>query len=92
MTLPARLLAGLVRAYQRLLSPLWPPTCRYTPSCSAYMLGALQRHGALQGLWLGTRRILRCHPFGGLGHDPVPGRAGREEFPGEPPARGSGGS
>jgi putative membrane protein insertion efficiency factor len=67
-----RVLVLLVRAYQILLSPLIPPCCRYTPTCSAYFIEAVQRHGALKGSWLGIRRILRCHPFGGHGEDPVP--------------------
>lgn len=63
----------LVRGYQRVLSPLKPPTCRFLPTCSAYTIEALQRHGAIKGGWLATRRICRCHPWGGHGYDPVPG-------------------
>jgi putative membrane protein insertion efficiency factor len=66
------LLRGLIRAYQLLLSPLLGPTCRYLPSCSDYAAQAIQRHGALAGLWLALRRLLRCHPWGGSGYDPVP--------------------
>ena len=63
-----------VRAYQVTLSPLFGDCCRFTPSCSEYMIEAIQIHGALKGGWLGLKRILRCHPFGGKGYDPVPGR------------------
>lgn len=62
----------LVRLYQRLVSPLLPPACRFHPSCSAYAVQALERHGALRGSWLTARRICRCHPFHPGGFDPVP--------------------
>jgi uncharacterized protein len=62
----------LVRLYQRLVSPLLPPACRFYPSCSAYAVTALQRHGALRGSWLTARRLCRCHPFHPGGIDPVP--------------------
>ena len=62
----------LVRAYQMLLSPLLPAACRYYPSCSAYAIEALERHGALRGTWLAVRRIGRCNPFRPGGFDPVP--------------------
>ncbi len=58
--------------YRRCISPLTPPACRFTPTCSAYALEALRKHGPLKGLWLAVRRILRCHPWGGSGYDPVP--------------------
>ena len=66
------LLILLVRAYQVTLSPLFSGCCRFEPSCSNYMIEALQRHGVFKGLYLGIRRLLRCHPFGGSGYDPVP--------------------
>ena len=66
------LLILLVRAYQVTLSPLFSGCCRIEPSCSNYMIEALQRHGVFKGLYLGIRRLLRCHPFGGSGYDPVP--------------------
>jgi uncharacterized protein len=61
-----------VRGYQVSLSPLLPASCRYHPSCSAYAVEALERHGALRGSWLAARRILRCNPFTAGGFDPVP--------------------
>lgn len=67
-----RILIAPIRFYQRAISPLMPPSCRFTPTCSQYMLEAIMKHGALRGLYLGTRRILRCHPWGGSGYDPVP--------------------
>ncbi|MBF0561901.1 MAG: membrane protein insertion efficiency factor YidD [Alphaproteobacteria bacterium] len=72
MSLASVLLRGVVRGYQLLLSPLLPPTCRYQPTCSAYAMEALRRHGAMQGGWLAIKRIGRCHPWGGEGFDPVP--------------------
>ncbi len=61
-----------IRFYQMSISPMLPPSCRYTPSCSSYAVEALRRHGPLRGSWLALRRILRCHPWGGSGYDPVP--------------------
>ena len=58
--------------YRRCISPLLPPACRYTPTCSQYALEALKKYGAIKGGWLALRRILRCHPWGGSGYDPVP--------------------
>ena len=75
--LPQRLLIALVQGYQLLLSPWLGSSCRFTPSCSAYALEALQRHGATVGTYLAARRILRCHPWCAGGHDPVPERAPR---------------
>lgn len=65
-------LIALVRAYQMLLSPLLPASCRYYPSCSVYAIEALERHGALRGTWLAMCRIGRCNPFRPGGFDPVP--------------------
>jgi putative membrane protein insertion efficiency factor len=62
----------LARLWQLGPSRLIPPTCRYQPSCSAYAIEALTRYGALKGSWLAVRRLLRCHPWGGCGFDPVP--------------------
>ena len=68
----AKVLVLLVRGYQTTISPVLPPSCRYTPSCSEYAVEALQRYGALKGSWLTLRRLGRCHPFRQGGHDPVP--------------------
>ncbi len=61
-----------IRFYQVAISPHFPATCRYTPTCSQYAIEALRKYGPLKGLWLAARRILRCHPWGGHGYDPVP--------------------
>jgi putative membrane protein insertion efficiency factor len=62
----------VVRGYQLWLSPLLPAACRYYPTCSAYAIEALERHGPVNGTWLAIRRIARCHPFRAGGYDPVP--------------------
>jgi hypothetical protein len=72
MSVASRVLVAFVRAYQYLLSPWWGRQCRFTPTCSQYAIEALQRHGALRGARLAARRVLRCHPWGGGGFDPVP--------------------
>ena len=63
---------ALVRFYQVAISPFTPATCRYHPTCSQYTLEALRKHGLFYGGWLGLKRILSCHPWGGSGYDPVP--------------------
>ena len=68
----AWLLIALIRFYQRFISPGIPPSCRFAPSCSQYALEAVQRYGALKGVWLGARRLVRCHPWHPGGFDPVP--------------------
>lgn len=67
-----RLFIGLVRVYQKLISPLFPPSCRYYPTCSTYTVDALKKHGSLKGGLMGAARILRCHPFTKGGVDKVP--------------------
>ena len=61
-----------IKIYQILISPLLGSNCRFTPTCSQYTIEAIQKYGPLKGGWLGFKRILRCHPWGGCGHDPVP--------------------
>ena len=61
-----------IRFYRRVISPLTPPSCRFTPTCSEYAIEAIQKHGPFKGTWLAVKRILRCHPGGGSGYDPVP--------------------
>lgn len=80
------LLCKLIRLYQIAISPalhaLTPGSgCRFSPTCSQYMLEALRSHGMLRGLWLGTKRIARCNPWGGEGYDPVPPPRGAPEEP-----------
>lgn len=72
MSIAARVLVAFVRGYQYLLSPWWGRQCRFTPTCSQYAIEALQRHGAARGALLALKRVLRCHPWGGGGFDPVP--------------------
>ena len=62
----------LIKIYQLLISPLFPSSCRYNPTCSHYTMEALKKYGLLKGGWLGIKRISRCHPWGGSGYDPVP--------------------
>ena len=79
-----------IRAYRLLVSPVLGPRCRYLPSCSEYALEALARHGVLRGGWLALRRILRCHPWGGFGYDPVPGPAPEQAAASMPDRRSAG--
>ena len=68
-----KLMLALIRLYQRSISPYTPPSCRFTPTCSAYAAEAISKYGALKGGWLALRRLLRCHPFyKGDHYDPVP--------------------
>jgi hypothetical protein len=76
---PKQLAIGLILLYRYSLASLLGQRCRYFPSCSEYGLEALRRHGALTGSWLTIKRIARCHPWGGWGHDPVPETLGEAE-------------
>jgi uncharacterized protein len=67
-----KVLITLVRGYQRLISPLFPPSCRFMPTCSQYAVEAIDRFGPIRGSYLATMRIFRCHPFHPGGYDPVP--------------------
>jgi len=73
------LFTGPIRFYQRWISPLKPPMCRFDPTCSQYALEALERHGLIRGTWLAIWRLLRCQPFARSGHDPVPPPRTRNE-------------
>jgi len=61
-----------IKFYQRAISPLLPPSCRFTPTCSQYAVEAITKYGIFKGTWLAIKRLLRCHPWGGCGYDPVP--------------------
>ena len=70
---PARDVAlALLRFYKRFISPLLPPMCRFEPTCSVYTMNAVEKYGVIRGVWLGIRRLARCHPFNPGGWDPVP--------------------
>ncbi len=62
----------LIRIYQYTISPFFPNSCRFTPTCSQYGIEAFQKYGVFKGFWLTLKRVLRCHPWGGSGYDPVP--------------------
>ncbi|MGB3535178.1 MAG: membrane protein insertion efficiency factor YidD [Microcoleaceae cyanobacterium] len=70
-----KLLIGLIRGYRILISPLFPPTCRFHPTCSVYAIKAIEEFGIFRGGWLAIARILRCHPFHPGGYDPVPSKS-----------------
>jgi len=72
MVTPRKILMWLIRGYQLAISPLLGPRCRFYPSCSCYTHTAIERYGVWRGVWLGLRRLLRCHPFTKGGYDPVP--------------------
>lgn len=71
-TVLTNLFIGIIRFYQMAISPYLPPSCRYTPTCSAYGIEALKKYGPFKGGWLTIKRIASCHPWGGHGYDPVP--------------------
>jgi putative membrane protein insertion efficiency factor len=75
----ARVLLAVLAFYRTAISPIRPPSCRYSPSCSAYAVEAIEVHGPVRGSWLALRRLLRCHPFHAGGHDPVPPPVGPAE-------------
>ncbi len=75
------LLVSLVRFYRRAISPLLPNTCRFYPSCSAYSIEALEKHGAAAGIWMTIKRISRCHPLNAGGYDPVKKNDGQRRQP-----------
>ncbi len=72
----ARVVMAALSGYKRFVSPVLPPACRFAPTCSEYMREAIGIHGLPRGLWLGTRRLARCHPWNPGGYDPVPPRRG----------------
>ena len=81
MVMVAKLLIMLIRFYQRFLTPLKPPTCRFYPTCSHYGIEAVTRFGAIKGGWLTVKRILKCHPFHPGGFDPVPEKPQKKTEP-----------
>lgn len=86
----AYLLRGTIRGYQWFLSPIIGPGCRFAPSCSEYAHEAVSRYGALRGSWLAAIRVLRCHPWGGSGYDPVPDSAESQRQTGRQTGRQAG--
>lgn len=73
---------GAIRGYRRLVSPMFPPACRFHPTCSSYALTSVERFGVLRGGWLAVRRIARCHPFNPGGYDPVPDTPAKQQTTG----------
>ena len=71
-TIVSAILLAMIWFYQHCISPYTPASCRYQPTCSEYTLQAIRKYGPWKGLWLGMKRIMRCHPWGGSGYDPVP--------------------
>lgn len=71
-TMIKKIILGLISLYRRFISPMTPPCCRFTPTCSQYAYEAIQKYGVIKGGWLGLKRLLRCHPFSKGGYDPVP--------------------
>ncbi len=86
MSAPARAALAVIRIYRVYISPAFPPSCRYTPSCSAYAAEAIETFGAGRGSYLAVRRLLRCHPWHRGGHDPVPSRVSQPADSSEIPA------
>ncbi len=85
MTILTKILMLAVRCYQICISPLLMPACRYYPTCSYYAVESLKTHGPFKGIWLILLRILRCHPWGGFGYDPVPEASAPSEQKTSPP-------
>jgi putative membrane protein insertion efficiency factor len=81
-------LRGVIRAYQLLVSPILPSACRFMPSCSAYAMEAVTRHGPLGGSWLAAKRVCRCHPWHEGGYDPVPEPRSSSPSPSSEPTAG----
>jgi uncharacterized protein len=81
LLLPRNICVAILRVYRAVISPLYGDVCRYYPSCSAYTLEAIQRHGVVRGVWLGGRRLLRCHPWSRGGVDDVPGHTSDPRYP-----------
>ncbi len=77
-TILSHLVLFPVRVYQWVISPLFPATCRHTPTCSTYTIEAVKEWGPLKGIWLGTKRLAKCHPWGTSGYDPVPKKQNHE--------------
>ena len=74
-----KLFIAPIRFYQKCISPLFPPACRFTPTCSEYAVQAIERFGVIKGTALAVRRILRCNPWGGHGYDPVPEKVDKKQ-------------